>query len=63
MQPLARTIRSGNVELVIALNRFLATGWDKQGRTAAKGSNVPWVEVAGPYTVTAIREAMEQQLQ
>ena len=22
----------------------------------------PWVEVAGPYTVTAIREAIEQQL-
>jgi hypothetical protein len=62
IQPLPRTIRSGNVEIVIALNRFLATGWDKQARTAAKGSNVPWVEVAGPYTVTAIREAIEQQL-
>jgi hypothetical protein len=62
IQPLPRTIRSGNVEIVIALGRFLATGWDKQGRTAAKGSNVPWVEVAGPYTVTAIREAIEQQL-
>jgi hypothetical protein len=62
IQPLARTIRSGNVELVIALHRFLATGWDKQGRTAAKGSNVPWVEVAGAYTLTAIREAIEQQL-
>jgi hypothetical protein len=62
IQPLPRTIRSGNVEIVIALGRFLATGWDKQGRTAAKGSNVPWVEVAGPYTLTAIREAIEQQL-
>ena len=62
IQLLPRTIRSGNVEIVIALHRFLATGWDKPGRAAAKGSNVPWVQVAGSYTVTAIREAIEQQL-
>lgn len=62
LQALPRTIRGGDVDMIIALSRFLATGSDKQSRSAAKGSSVPWVDVAGDYTVKAIREAIEKQM-
>lgn len=62
LQNLASSIKSGGVDFVILLRRFIGHNVDQLVLPAARSSEVPWISVERGYGVQQIKAAIERYL-